>query len=1045
MTKRPTTRPIPRRWSAVAVFLATSLFAMVTVACTPPPPTDPINIGNLSNEAAATKLADALPGLEAAFADPSVIAEIPEENRAQVTGVLTKLRTAAGRAELVRTLRTEAYEVQGGFLPRRDAFAGGLLATVAGLSEGFTPDTSLHPTRYVAPPATGATFGFEATSGACDAPGGPTNVPTPSDPTPGVMATPEHDVYAKFSTGTVGIGGFLTSFVPVGAPTIAGDSGVQFRGSGFNYQMHVRVDMHDENHGQPLKALAPIFHIRPIGGTAAQETQVQPVEGNTFCYLSNDGPSTTRGYWDGWIPVPHTEPGFQLITEIVENEFYYRAGGPNFDFFLAAPGPQFFAGADRSTIHVSGDPVSTATPLSHAVGAFATALHDGVAGPNPITDTNAQPADDVEAPIKGLLAGKVRGALSDGMSGDLAQYYALTVQGSMQASPTATADLKYVDLATAAPEITDEPTGTQALEATIAASGDADIYMQLLGIPCFGVTMHVDINVTADIWADSSGHGTGITPRSRHITNDNVDISMPWYDWLLTSCDILFGLIHAKAAIKIPNEVDKAIDGALGENGSMTKILQGFDLTSYLPSLDIDPHAIGNTHTGGASMQPVVTNLDNAWCRAPGAPAGCTVDQDLLGAQGLEVAADTTLLSGHGVGEAFGGRFPNVYSPSTAGSVDALVTTHRDASSQLAGLGIVIDPRLINIALRHLVQGKPTGTTTDGLVDIKDYQTPIDAFHVTTRPEVAPMVISPAASFTPITTSPTVAAVVPDVRLDLKTNPDLPKSIHYSVAASDNIGLAFDPSTNKMSPVFDPPIVDVQTTGGCQVNYDTGYATSYLLCGRGSGGNGGNIASLNDVLDQIANQVVKPVLDDSIGGIELPSLDGLVNGLHLALTNVRFAQRGGFLSLYADIRPFPFVSLVGSTAGYGGDDDTIRFFAVPTNLSFSQGTNFAWEITDGVTNQPVPFTIYPGTFGGGIQFPSNAFTPEDQVNKTKKVIGKLTVTQPGLQVTGNGSFQWNPPGPPEPPNCPGPAPQPAVISNGPGLGGGHTPGSVGCF
>ena len=1052
MTNHPTTCPIPRRPSAIAVFLATSLFAMGAVACAPPAPpapADPNNIANLTDSAVDAKLVSALPDVETAFADPAVLAQIPEENRASVLATVDKMRTADGRAQLTRELRNASYLEQGGFLARRDAVAGGLLATVAGLTEGIRPDTTLHGTRYAAPPnPTGASSGVEATSGNCAAPGGTGTVPAPSTLVPNQHLTPEHDVFATFRTIGIGSSGLLTSFTPAGASTIAGDAGVEFRGSGSSYQMHVLVDVEDVNSTHfPVAALYPIFRVRPIGGTPAQETQVQAVDGAIRCY-SSDGPESGRGYFDGWIPVPHGEPGFQLITEVVENDYYFRFDGGHYDFFLSAAGPQFFAGADRSTIHVGPDPVTGAQPLVHSVGAFATALHDGVTGPNPLTDTNGQPADDVEAPIRGVLASKVRGALSDGMSGDLGQYYALTVQGQLQASPTADIDLKYVDPHTAFPDITDEPVGAaQALEATISGKADADMFMQFLGIPCFGVTMHVDVDVKADIWVDSAGPGTGINPRARHDTSNNVDLNMPWYDWLIPNCVIMFGLVHADAALKIPSEVDDAIDGALGSGGAITKILQGFDLNSYLPTISIDPIAIGNTTTGGAVVRPVVTNLDNAWCHASGAPAGCTVDQDLLGAQGLEVAGDTSLVSSltQALGGSFGGRFPNVFSPSLGSTVDNLVTSHRDASGQLAGLGIVIDSRLANIALRHLAQGTATGSTTNGLLDIKNYQTPIDALSVSLRPEVAPLVTAVPPDFSPLASRPTVAAVLPDVRLDLKTSPDSPKTIQYTVAASDNVGLTFDPASNKMGPTFDSPIVDIQTTGGCQVDYVNAYALSYLFCGRGAGGNGGNtVTSLNDVLDQIANQGVKPLLDNSIGGIALPSLDGLVNGLHLALTNVRFAERGGFLGLYADIRPFPVVTLVGSTAGYGNDDDTIRFFAVPTNLSLDVNTHFAWEITDDVTDQPVNFTLYPGTLGSAVQFPSGAFTPADQVSKTKTVIGKVTVTQPGLQVVGTGKFSWNPPGPPQPPNCPGPPPQLLLQSTGTGFGGGHTPGSVSC-
>ena len=236
---------------------------------------------------------------------------------------------------------------------------------------------------------------------------------------------------------------------------------MEFRGIAVSWAMHVRVHMQDVHKNYELAALRPLFHIRPVGGTTAEETQVQPIEGGVYCY-AGDPVGSKRGYFDGWIQVPFGEPGFQLITEVVENDYYFRAGGPKFDFALAAPGPQYFAGADRSTVHIGEDPVTNTQPIFHSAGAFTTGAKDPGAGTaNVLTETNGEMSDDVEAPIVGMLAKQVRGAVSDGFAGTLLGGGPLaTIQATLQAPPVAEVDARYVDPRTAFPDIADEPVGT---------------------------------------------------------------------------------------------------------------------------------------------------------------------------------------------------------------------------------------------------------------------------------------------------------------------------------------------------------------------------------------------------------------------------------------------------------------------------------------------------------------------------------------------------------------------------------------------------------
>ena len=68
-------------------------------------------------------------------------------------------------------------------------------------------------------------------------------------------------------------------------------------------------------------------------------------------------------------------PGFQLIDEVVENDYFFRCTFDNLancDLLLAIGGPQYWGGADRATIHAGAAAVSTPSVLPGSVGAFAT-------------------------------------------------------------------------------------------------------------------------------------------------------------------------------------------------------------------------------------------------------------------------------------------------------------------------------------------------------------------------------------------------------------------------------------------------------------------------------------------------------------------------------------------------------------------------------------------------------------------------------------------------------------------------------------------------
>jgi len=714
--------------------------------------------------------------------------------------------------------------------------------------------------------------------------------------------------------------------------------------------------------------------------------------------------------------------------------------------------------------------------LKHSVGAFATSTPDGSSAsvPNVVTDTNGQPTDDLEQTIRDLVIGTINDKVSGALSSDLVQAYVFTAQASLTQPLKTTVDLRFTTPQDGFSGL-DEPAGaTGALQASVGVEADTALYTQLLGVPCFGITATIKATVKANVWADSTGDGTGIEPRMQYTRSPDVDFDMPTADWLDPTCILAYGLGPPAAEHEIGSAIDDGIygtflpvktsscfadvtlfgdDGGLldpleglpsrckaSEPGSFEKLMEGFDLQSYIPAIPL----------GSATVQPFITNLDNSWCTSYGAPAGCTSDQDLIGKNGVDVVADATVAQNlsQTLGAGLGGRFPNVFAPSTTTTADQLTTSQVDGSLAKAGLGVVVDPRLINMVLRDVTQGSSTTRTTNGILDIPS--TPLaTGLSVTARPEVAPEVLGipytpPGLCTTgcdnpPPVSRPLAAVVVPDMRLALTTSPG--KTIQFSVDASVNAGAQFDPSSGKLKPSIDSPLVDFQVTGGCEADYTNAYWLSYAECGRGTGGNGG-AGSLTSAIDFIVNTLVLPPLTDSIGGVGLPSLSSIVPSIGLDLTNVRSAQRGGFIGVYADLKPAPSLSISISTSGIGSIDDDLRFFPNPGNIT--PPWTLKWGVTDTATGPPgTKVTTVPvPTDSDAVQAPLSSFATftDADGDLTKTANATLELDQPTLQIKATQDYTWHPPLPPPKTGClPGtPAAtvaHPAIAPGGPVAGG----------
>jgi hypothetical protein len=1091
---RPSRRRRPVRLALPVAALVVA--GVVAAACSPPPEPappstpSPPDIAEMSDEELEKVLSELAPDVTKALEDPDFVADVPREHRASVEELIGGFATPEGRKLVAERLREAAVGADRGLPTRVETIDPAEIGIGTGDVRTAAPNPTPPPERDGRPAdAADTSYVVDSTSGPCAAPHGVGDVPIQQAPDRGgALLTPQHDVYTVPSPSDSPF--VVGPLVPTGQEPIPGQGpGVTFRGALAGagvQQMLVRVHLEDPK-GYGPAALMPIIRIRPIGGSAADEYEVVPYQSSErpyvrdarwYCYAGDESDAArTRGYFEGWIPVPRNQPGFQVIVEVVENDYWF-ATQPVFPRdVLATPGPQYFAGADRSTIHVGAPAVTSAQPIDRSIGAFASAVEDrGGNTPNVLTDTNNQPADDLEQPIRRLIRETIRQKLDEKLADDLASFSVagldiVYVQAVKNAPIEVTTDLRLVD-PTTDPRISGSISGEipgafRALAADIDVEADLTLNTSFLGVACHGfLKARVDASVDAWVWADSTANSTGMDLRLLSRNDSDVNLDLEGLGWFNPTC-VLSRAIGPFFYGSVDTGIREGIAGGLvadpdncADNlvllpqpgssmagfdwrfscpqfdetklGTLGELLHGFDLNAYLPSV--------------ANLKPVVTDIDNAWCRATGAPAGCDPDMSVIGTRGIEVTADATVLGS--LGDAFGaplqGRFRNVYAPPTYSKIEDVVVSHRDMDGSAQGIGLVVDPRTINLALRHLAQGSSTTRTTNGLFDIADVE--LGPLSVSVRPEVAPIMLSvpppddgPIVSDGPGGGSVTIPSqqltrfVFPDLRVDVRTAPNTPP-IQFAVSARADVGVSFDSVKGRLVPVVSSPTIDLQAVGGCQADYVQAYWASYLMCGRAGGGTGlPNFGlsgtSLTDILNYALNDLVLPALTDAVGGLKLPDLSGLLPGFHVALTDVHSELRGGHLAVYAGLKPAPRASIAISEERLGDGSLHLRFF--PSNLVNldvqNNVTHYQWVVRDEVTGEVVAAAEYPNLPSDlvgsnyAVWAPVESFAlTSDNLGQYRSVSATLTISQPGTATTvvATGSTRWYLPKLPPPAHCP---------------------------
>lgn len=1038
------------------------MMSTLTVACAPDVPpvptfsplTVPRDIDQMSEQQLDDTLGYLAPDLVAGLTDPSYLASVPADVRVAAADLASKFSTAAGRAGLAVELRELSRSAPHGTVTGVESVDTSQM-TVDGGVISTTPFASPGGVRSDVPSGagtqvSGSPVGFEVafgpdSSAPCRAPGGVGSLAAPADLSPGQLITPQHDVFTQTSWG-IGVGSAGPLSVTGQEPVPGKGAGIEFRGGGFEgtQQMHVQVNLDDPKDFGP-SALGAIITIRRLGDVAANEYRPALVDPHVYCYAGDQ--RSDRGYLDAWIAVPRTEPGFQVIAEVVENDAYFGSCpfGPNCDFFLSFPGPDYWAGADRSTVHAGAPAVTSAGPIANAAGAFVSSTPDvGATGSNVITDTNGNPSDDIESALGQLLDSTIRTTMNGVLSNHIVDIGVVEVGASLRQSPNTQIDLRFSNPQDGRFDF-GEPAGpTGSVRADVGVDASLSMDVTVLGLICRDMKVDLSIDLKANAWADSGGKGTEIVPRFSYERDIAIDSELEGWQHVNPTC-ILASVVDWLYVndFFVEEAFDRAVSGVFyGPSnglcvGDPTLFANGQLINPYDPlpeecrSAGILEELVGEIDLndvipavtlGSTTIAPVVTDINNSWCATSTAPAGCSGNQDLLGVKGPGVVVDAALVSslGDALGAKLAGRFRNVFRPTTTSSVNELVTSHRTASGTTPGLGVVVDPALVNLSLRHLSQGGSTTRDTNGILDQSDIALPVDGWSVSTRPEVAPVVtgirslqehalcdlvcpsdVDPA---TPLS-SPFVGVLAPDVRLSLDDGPGAP--IEFSLAASVEASVVAGPGFSSVRPQLGTTTVDLLVTGGCQVDYGSGYGLSYRLCGRGRNGSGiasdaDRVATLAALINYAVNGLVVPLVTDSFGSINLPAISRVVPSANLALTNVEFSLRGGFLGVYADVKKGAKFSVMTSVPPLAGVAHFER--CCVDNIDLSLPTTYRWEVKDLATGAVVTTGVVDPADGGKLDVPLSSFTPKAWPDGSYGIRGhaQLTITQAGLEVGSGG-------------------------------------------
>ena len=954
---------------------------------------DETSIERMSDGEIEAALAEYAPAIEQMRQSGTLLEAVPPEETGRVTRLAKLIATPEGRRVLAAELR--AAETDPTIRALADADAP---------PEDPAPDP-VAPSTPPAPgpqPATGSRVRVEDPSigspeGETPKDGkdgkGPSGGPTgPSDGTGG-----GHPVCPGFRgeppAGTPA-GGIYT---PRGAflgdeptwPVHAGQAEVLVGANGRRF-IAVRVGLSDPKKGFPVGALDVRVWRKPtiashVGTAYSARSPVAgaPVGSGVFCVPSST--NGARGVAYVMVPLDDviSDPGFQLYAEVVEWDPWFQPFSNQWDIALAQEGPQYWAAGSQVTVHIGQAPMVARTLHEPAVGAFA---DRGL-----LVDDDGDLANDLEFPvIRPLLSQTIDEFLDAYESTDLVNAWAFdsltpsnfvdwewagfegtanfTVDSENPPTPVDWIGLvlgsglaSLIDLLASfrITGITQERPRSTDLAWLNLGQGDEDAALAISsGIDdtridgrlriispfwCKG-SLKVDTDASFQAWIEEGNPTEEIrTHATGQFRNLEVhSLSMPWYNWTRPGC--LIGWLLAGTIAK--GTAQKALTNAvlglfIDPNGDSDEppLLEGLindlDLVGQIDGLSLGPLGALNVEGFRDSCQPV----------------RCADDESFLQNQGFDVMLDAGLGA---EGSPFGDPWPAVYRPRVSMTVGEAVRSHTNDVQARRDVGLIVDAALVEVALRDLAASGALDLVVAG---------------ATVSPSVAP-IYDPNGG----TATHPLRFVVPDLRV---TTGGLPLAVSLALLVRADI----DPVTGAVVPdvIVQPELEALD----CQSDYVNGYGFSYGFCGHANQSSLG-LPTLVQILNQVAGEVSRIVVESAIAGLELPVAGELLGGLPVAFQVLELQQRGGHLALFArrDGPPSPAAVTLSALLPY------FTFSVSPTQFPGTGPLSVTWQIRDTVDGSiedtshctaeficHVPHAGFAlGSFGGTLAFRRAAAT-----------------------------------------------------------------------
>lgn len=641
-------------------------------------------------------------------------------------------------------------------------------------------------------------------------------------------------------------------------------------------------------------------------------------EFRTLCYKDDLGSSNpARGYVEAWIPMnePETpkgdigEPGFQVRFESVDNFW-----DPNAGWY-----PTIFYGADQVTVlqTKSGVPLGHDDPL--ASGSLALRVSDGL-----LTDDDGNTANDLESALRAQVTPAVGNALE-------------SLQGAHQFVPVVNSWfwINDVDANGYSLDLSLKPVAPSEDEFSLNAAFElTDLFVKAMyGLgpnTCYlkmKIKGKVEVAGTVDIASN---------PQALKVNTTVAVSGVDFYDSVAWGINLMTGLPSLACFLPYLTQT-KFARGWIEKSG--TEKLQGLLDEKLAQPLDLN---LDDVLAPGITLPGNANGVDFGF-------AGFVPSCPPLGCQGGDVLIDRYgvaalgALSAHDKKPAgISKRFPNVFDPTIGSAMADAYTSPITPGGQRYRFGAFVTPALINQLLRSLTEGGQ-GYPPSGMLDLS---TVIGSTHLTIRPTLPPMFVNQkyAADQPPFT------IFVPDLRISDGSN-----------LLAVNVAIGFDVTVDAQTHKLTPSLQVLADFDTLKCGQSSAFVFSYALCASSSwsGGAPPALPSVPDAMTWVVNTVIPPLLQNSIGQVEIPPAVGFDL---LSLGNIGAANADGVLAVYLGMNnPPASLSVMPYTPIFGQPNGQFRATALNLpgtwNAPSPGDVTFDWKVVGALhTYDPPPTT-----------------------------------------------------------------------------------------